>query len=125
MTERFKPIGKRIKRNDTLLNIDFKTESDAELCCKLLNQMDKEHFEDIKKLDELTDWHKEHYGCTILEERLEIGYPQKVNETLQKYFNKYTQMAMELRHDKYANGMCHDVTEAIHEIAMDLGVELE
>ena len=53
--------------------------------------------------------------------RLEV----KVKETLQKYFNKYTQMAVELRHDKYANGMCHEVTEAIQEIGYELGVELE
>lgn len=50
---------------------------------------------------------------------------KEVKKTLQKYFNRYTQMALELRHDKYGNGVCHDVTEILMEIADDLGVKLE
>ena len=50
---------------------------------------------------------------------------QQVKKVFQKYFNRYTQMAVELRHDKYGNAMCHDVTEIIQEIADELEMELE
>lgn len=56
---------------------------------------------------------------------LRIDYKKQVAETLQKYYDKYTEMAVELREDKYANGMCHDVMEMICELAYDLGVKLE
>lgn len=68
--ERFTTWGTRIKRDGKLLNIEFKTRMDSKLCCKLLNQMDKEKLEYLEKVDELNKWHEEHYGCTILQERL-------------------------------------------------------
>lgn len=48
----------------------------------------------------------------------------KVQEVLTDYFNRYTQMAVELRHDKYGNGVCHDVTEVIMEIADKLDINI-
>ena len=50
---------------------------------------------------------------------------KQVKKVLQKYFNRYTQMAVELIPDKYGNVMCHDVTEVIQEIADELEMELE
>ena len=49
---------------------------------------------------------------------------EKVVKTLKQYFDRYTQMAMELRHDKYGNGVCHDVTEVIMEIADKLDINI-
>ena len=48
----------------------------------------------------------------------------KVQEVLTDYFNRHTQMAVELRHDKYGNGVCHDVTEVIVEIADKLDINI-
>lgn len=86
MTEkRFTTWGKRIKRDGKLLNINFETKVDAKLCCKLLNQMDDEKWEYLEKVAELTSWHKEHYGKSILDERLEFKSPcEKENERLIK-----------------------------------------
>ena len=91
MTEnkRFTSWGNRIKRNGTLLNIEFKTKLDAKLCCKLLNQMDKDQKEYIDKLDEIFKWHKEHYGKSILDERLEFKSDcEKENEQLKAQLKK-------------------------------------
>ena len=44
---------------------------------------------------------------------------------IKRYYDNYTQMAVDLRDDKYANGMCHDVIEVLCEIADNLGVKLE
>lgn len=70
--EMYTPEGKWIKRNNTLLNIEFKTKDDAKLCCKLLNQQDNDISYYINHLDEIFKWHKEHYGKSILDERLEF-----------------------------------------------------
>lgn len=87
--KRFTSWGNRIKRSGTLLNIEFKTKSDAKLCCKLLNQMDKEQKEYIDKLDEIFKWHKEHYGKSILDERLEFKSDcEKENEELKQLISK-------------------------------------
>ena len=50
---------------------------------------------------------------------------KKTKDVLQKYFNQYTKMAIELRTDKYGNSVCHDVVEVILEIATELDMELE
>lgn len=90
MTEKFTTWGNRIKRNGTLLNIDFKTKFDAKLGCKLCNQMDKETQEFVDKVNELNRWHKDHYGKTILEERLEFKSPcEKENEQLKQKLRLY------------------------------------
>ena len=114
-----------IKRNETLFNINFETESDAELCCKLLNQIDKSYQETIEELDELNDWHKEHYGCTVLEEKLEIGYPRKVEKTLQKYYDySYNQGQRNL--DNVMVYQAYNLlTLVINDIASELGVNIK
>lgn len=85
MTEKFTTWGNKIKRNGTLLNIEFKTRFDAKLGCKLCNQMDKETQEFVDKVNELNRWHKDHYGKTILDERLEFKSPcEKENDKLKK-----------------------------------------
>ena len=91
MTEkRFTSWGNRIKRNGKLLNIEFKTKTDAKLCCKLCNQMDKYQQEYIDKLDEIFKWYKEYYGETILDTRMgwndnnKISKLGKENEQLKK-----------------------------------------
>ena len=86
--KRFTSWGKRIRRDGKLLNIEFKTKLDAKLCCKLLNQMDKDQQVYIDKIDEICRWHEEHYGKTILEERL--GFKsncEKENEQLKEELN--------------------------------------
>lgn len=129
MTERFKPIGNKIKRNNQLLNIDFKTENDARLCCKLLNQMDNEHQESIQKLDELFRWYKRHHGCTILEERLGIGYPQRVSNTLQNHKDKlirYKNTVINPHSGKwFMNEILDSNISTINRIAEELGIELK
>ena len=86
--KRFTSWGNRIKRNGKLLNIEFKTKTDAKLCCKLCNQMDKHQQEYIDKLDEIFKWYKEYYGETILDTRMgwnddnKISKLEKENEQL-------------------------------------------
>ena len=93
MTEKFTTWGKQIKRDGKLLNINFETKIDAKLCCKLLNQIYKEKWDHIKKVDELTKWHKEHYGKSILDERLEFKSPcEKENEQLKKEIGRITKI---------------------------------
>ena len=48
----------------------------------------------------------------------------KVQKVLTDYFNRYTQMAVELRSDKYGNSVCHDITEVIMEIADKLDINI-
>ena len=74
MTEkkRFTVLGNSIKKNGILLNIEFKTKNDAVLCCKLLNQQDKDYDEIAERLDDVFKWHKEHYGKSVLDEKLEF-----------------------------------------------------
>ena len=48
----------------------------------------------------------------------------KVQKVLTDYLNRYTQMTMELRSDKYGNSVCHDVTEVIMEIADKLDINI-
>ena len=91
--KRFTSYGNRIKRDGTLLNIHFETKTDAKLCCKLLNQMDKDQQEYIDKLNEIFEWHKEHYGKSILAERLEFKSDcEKENERMA---NKLNELALE------------------------------
>jgi len=74
MTEKqFTTWGNRIKRNGTLLNIEFKTKLDAKLGCKLLNQMIKHQQEYIEHIDEINKWYKEYYGETILDTKLGLN----------------------------------------------------
>lgn len=102
MTEkRFTTWGNRIKRNGKLLNINFETKTDAKLCCKLCNQMDKDNQEYIDELDEIFKWYKEYYGETILDTKMEwnddnkISKLKKENEQLKKEI-----IAIEKRADK-------------------------
>ena len=78
MTEKFTTWGNRIKRNGTLLNIEFKTKLDAKLCCKLCNQMDKDNQEYIDELDEIFKWYKEYYGETILDTKMRWNEDNKI-----------------------------------------------
>lgn len=54
-----------------------------------------------------------------------IAYKIRVKKVLKRYYDDYTQMAVDLRDDKYSNAMCHDVIEVLEEIADRLGVDLE
>lgn len=88
--KRFTSWGNRIKRNGKLLNIEFKTKTDAKLCCKLCNQMDKHQQEYIDELNEIFKWYKEYYGETILDTRMgwndnnKISKLEKENEQLKQ-----------------------------------------
>ena len=88
--KRFTSWGNRIKRDGKLLNIEFKTKTDAKLCCKLCNQMDKHQQEYIDELNEIFKWYKEYYGETILDTRMgwndnnKISKLEKENEQLKK-----------------------------------------
>lgn len=92
MTEnkRFTTWGNRIKRNGKLLNINFETKTDAKLCCKLCNQMDKDNQEYIDELNEIFKWYKEYYGETILDTKMgwnednKISKLEKENERLKQ-----------------------------------------
>lgn len=93
MTEKFTTWGNRIKRDGTLLNIEFKTKLDAKLGCKLCNQMDKDNQEYIDELDEIFKWYKEYYGETILDTKMgwnednKISKLEKENEQLKSRIN--------------------------------------
>lgn len=66
-----------------LLNIRFTSDNDARLCCKLLNRKEKRIQEYIDDLDEIFKWHKEHYGKSVLDERMEFKSDcEKENEQL-------------------------------------------
>lgn len=86
--ERFTSWGNSIERDGKLLNIEFKTKTDAKLCCKLCNQMDKHQQEYIDKLNEIFKWYKDYYGETILDTRMgwnddnKISKLEKENEQL-------------------------------------------
>lgn len=86
--KRFTTWGNKIKRNGKLLNIEFKTKTDAKLCCKLCNQMDKDNQEYIDELDEIFKWYKDYYGETILDTKMgwndnnKISKLKKENEQL-------------------------------------------
>lgn len=88
--KRFTSWGNRIKRNGKLLNIEFKTKTDAKLCCKLCNQMDKHQQEYIDKLNEIFKWYNDYYGETILDTRMgwnddnKISKLKKENEQLKQ-----------------------------------------
>ena len=91
MTEkRFTSCGNNIERDGKLLNIEFKTKTDAKLCCKLCNQMDKHQQEYIDELNEIFKWYKEYYGETILDTRMgwndnnKISKLEKENEQLKQ-----------------------------------------
>ena len=96
----------RIKRNGTLLNIEFKTKDDAKLCCKLLNQQDNDISYYINHLNEIFKWHKEHYGKSILDERLEFKSDcEKENELLKKENVKLKERIKEL--EKEVNSLSY------------------
>ena len=91
MTEkRFTSCGNNIERDGKLLNIEFKTKTDAKLCCKLCNQMDKYQQEYIDELYGIFKWYKEYYGETILDTRMgwndnnKISKLEKENEQLKQ-----------------------------------------
>lgn len=85
MTEkRFTSWGNRIKKNGKLLNIEFKTKTDAKLCCKLCNQMDKHQQEYIDKLNEIFKWYKDYYGETILDTRMGWNEDNKISKLEKK-----------------------------------------
>ena len=52
------------------LNIDFENESNAQLCCDLLNSKEQETKAVIVKLDSIIKWYEEYYGETILDTRM-------------------------------------------------------
>ena len=78
--KRFTTWGNRIKRNGKLLNIEFKTKTDAKLCCKLCSQMDKHKQEYIDELDEIFKWYKEYYGETILDTKMQWNDDNKISK---------------------------------------------
>ena len=97
--ERFTSCGNNIERDGKLLNIEFKTKTDAKLCCKLCNQMDKHQQEYIDKLNEIFKWYNDYYGETILDTRMgwndnnKISKLEKENEQLrQRNTNQYNQL---------------------------------
>ena len=107
MTEkRFTSCGNNIERDGKLLNIEFKTKTDAKLCCKLCNQMDKDQQEYIDKLDEIFKWYKEYYGETILDTRMgwndnnKISKLEKENEQLKI---KLEDIALDIENAKESN----------------------
>ena len=91
MTEkRFTAWSNKIRKNGKLLNINFETKTDAKLCCKLCNQLDKDNQEYIDKLDEIFKWYKEYYDEAILDTKMgwnennKISKLKKENEQLKK-----------------------------------------
>lgn len=54
----------------------------------------------------------------------EEKFQDNVIKVLEKKIKHYEEMAVALRHDKYANGMCHDVLEVLNEIKDELYDEL-
>lgn len=99
MTEkRFTSWGNRIKRSGTLLNIEFKTKTDAKLCCKLCNQMDKQQQEYIDKLAEIFKWYKDYYGETILDTRMGWNDNNKISK-LEKEKEQLKQRIKELEQE--------------------------
>ena len=88
--KRFTTWGNKIKRNGKLLNIEFKTKTDAKLCCKLCNQMDKDNQEYIDELNDIFKWYKEYYGENILDTKMgwndnnKISKLEKENEQLKQ-----------------------------------------
>ena len=99
MTEkRFTPSGIWIKDNyiDKLLNIDFNTITDRNLCCDLLNQIEDEkkmngkiatkYFEENEQLKK----ENKHLRCTIESNSQDdyIDYLEKQNERLKETINE-------------------------------------
>ena len=122
MTEnkRFTAWGNRIKRNGTLLNIEFKTKVDAKLGCKLCNQMDKETQEFVDKVNELNKWHKDHYGKTILDERLEFKSPcEKENDKLKKENKELKKQVDEMINIFNDSGLDYHISDELEEILND------
>lgn len=98
----------------------YKRLSDEEIN-NLLNELNEENQqlkEALKELKEIGD-----YQANRIYELQDEN--EQVKKVLQKYFDKYTRMAVELRRDKYGNGICHDVTEVISEIADELDIKLD
>lgn len=82
------------------LNIQFASESDAELCCKLLNQMNRDYHKLVVDIDEVFNWHKEHYGKSVLDERMEFKSPCEIeNEVLKKENEQLKQELFETEKD--------------------------
>lgn len=68
-----------------LLNIGFASDNDARLCCELLNRKEKRIQEYIDELDSIFKWHKEHYGKSVLDERMGFKSDcEKENEQLKE-----------------------------------------
>lgn len=118
MTEKqfvFNGLTNCIEYDDKSILLD----SDGEEIEELLNGLHEENERLLNQLSHIQ------YRFFEYKNKRKIITEKEVKKTLQKYFNRYTQMALELRHDKYGNGLCHDVTEILMEIADDLGVKLE
>ena len=82
------------------LNIRFESKSDAELCCKFLNKLHKEHRETILKLDEILNWHNEQYGKSVLDERMNFKSDcEKENEELKQRLTIHKEDALETLDD--------------------------
>lgn len=91
--------------------------------CDLLNKQSDKITEQAIQIDFLKDENK--HMKQVLEENKQLKKEQnKVQKVLTDYFNRYTQMAVELRSDKYGNSVCHDVTEVIMEIADKLDINI-
>jgi hypothetical protein len=109
MTEkRFTSWGNRIKRDGKLLNIEFKTKTDAKLCCKLCNQMDKHQQEYIDELNEIFEWYKEYYGETILDTRM--GWND--NNKISKLENENEQLKEQIADLETSFDICKHYKEA-------------
>lgn len=108
--------------SDTDMKIPITLWSDKKQQKKFCDELNALHEENERLLNQLSHIQ---YRFFEYKNKRKIITEKEVKKTLQKYFNRYTQMALELRHDKYGNGVCHDVTEILMEIADDLGVKLE
>ena len=132
--KRFTSWGNRIKRNGKLLNIEFKTKTDAKLCCKLCNQMDKHQQEYIDELNEIFKWYKDYYGETILDTRMgwnddnKILKLEKENEQLKQdrneMFIRERDAQNELRNIKKENEQLKQSNQEAIELIYDGIVEM-
>ena len=86
--------------------------------------IDDDYFCELEDGDEITELlNRQQYTVeTVWKENEQL---KQVKKVLKRYYDNYTQMAVDLRDDKYANSMCHDVIEVLCEIADKLGVKLE
>ena len=128
MTEnkRFTSWGNRIERDGKLLNIEFKTKTDAKLCCKLCNQMDKYQQEYIDELDGIFKWYKEYYGETILDTRMgwnddnKLSKLERENTRLKEDLDYYKKRIKELEIENQGQS---DAIDGLQEIMAHYDLE--